>query len=157
MLSWILSVVGIVFISIIMEIILPNGKTNNFIKSIFSIFLLFIFISPIKEIINKFNTETFNEENIVLDENFLYDINQAKNESNQLLIQNRLKSKGIDGVNVVICNNLNNYDYTIDKIYIDTSNLVISNDLKHINKYEVITNTILELINIEKDKIIFNE
>lgn len=157
MLSWILSVVGIVFISIIMEIILPNGKTNNFIKSIFSIFLLFIFISPIKEIINKFNTETFNEENIVLDENFLYEINQEKNESNQLLIQNRLKSKGIDGVNVVICNNLNNYDYTIDKIYIDTSNLVISNDLKHINKYEVITNTILELINIEKDKIIFNE
>jgi len=155
--SWILSIIGIVFISIIMEIILPNGKTNKFIKSIFSVFLLFIFISPIKDLIHKFSNTTFNEDNIKIDENFLYDINLAKNESNQILIQNRLKNKGIEGVNVVICNNLQNYDYSIEKIYIDITNLVITDKNQHINKYEVITNTILELINIEKDKIVFNE
>ena len=155
--SWILSIIGIVFISIIMEIILPNGKTNNFIKSIFSIFLLLIFISPIKELINKFSYKTFSKENIILDEDFLYQVNLAKNESNQVLIQNHLKSKGIDGVNVIICNNLHNYDYSIEKIFIDSANLVLSSNINHINKYEVITNTILELINIEKDNIIFNE
>lgn len=155
--SWILSIVGIVFMGIIIDIISPNGKTNKFIKGIFSIFMLFTFLSPIKSIINNFSNTTFNNNKIELDNNFLADINIAKNESNQIIIQNRLSSLGIEGVIVTICSNVYKYNYEIEKIYVDTTNVVLSQDISHINKYEVITNTILELINIEKDNIIFDE
>ena len=37
--SWILNIVGIVFIGVIIEIILPDGKSNTFIKHIFNIFM----------------------------------------------------------------------------------------------------------------------
>ena len=40
--AWIFSVCGIVFLGLMVDVISPNGKTNNFIKSIFS--LIFIFI-----------------------------------------------------------------------------------------------------------------
>ena len=47
--DWILSITGIILVSLIVEIILPNGKTNNLIKSIVSIFSVFIIISPLKD------------------------------------------------------------------------------------------------------------
>ncbi len=34
--GWILSIVGIVFIGVILDIILPDGKTSKYIKHIFS-------------------------------------------------------------------------------------------------------------------------
>ena len=150
--GWILSIVGIVFMGIVIDIISPHGKTNKFIKGIFSIFMLFTFLSPIKSIINKFSNATFNENEIELDNNFLSNINIAKNESNQIIIQNRLNAIGVEGVIVTICSNVYKFDYQIEKIYVDTSNIVLSENISHINKYEVITNTILELINIEKGK-----
>ena len=45
--AWILSITGIILVSLVVEIILPNGKTNNLIKSIVSIFSVLIIISPL--------------------------------------------------------------------------------------------------------------
>ena len=157
MTKWIFSIVGIVFISVLIDIIIPSGKTNKFIKGIFSVFILFVFLSPLKSIVKKVGNISVEKNEIGLDENFLAEINISKNQSNVSLILNRLKTRGIEGVNVIICNNIYNFEYNIEKVLVDTTNIVLSQDITHINKYEVITNTILEIVNIEKDKIIFND
>ena len=76
MTGWILNIVGMVFIGVMLEIILPSGKTNGFIKSIFAIFLLYTIISPLPQL---FNSElNLNTNATVIDDNFIISLNLEK-------------------------------------------------------------------------------
>lgn len=59
--AWILSIVGVIFAGVIIEIIIPEGKTNAFIKSIFAIVFMYIIMSPVINIINDTNMLDFSE------------------------------------------------------------------------------------------------
>jgi len=59
--AWILSIVGIMFIGVIIEIIMPEGKTNTFIKSMFAIVFMYVVMSPIINLIKDANFIDFNE------------------------------------------------------------------------------------------------
>ena len=74
--GWLLNIIGIIFVGVLFEIILPDGKTNSFIKHVFTIFLLFTIISPISSFIN--NNFTLNTDVDVVDENFIYVTNLNK-------------------------------------------------------------------------------
>ena len=45
--EWILSIIGVVFIDLILDVLLPSGKTTAFIKSILAIAFMYVIISPI--------------------------------------------------------------------------------------------------------------
>ena len=47
MTAWLLSIVGVVFLGVMVDIISPSGKTGGFIKSMFAIFLVYVVITPI--------------------------------------------------------------------------------------------------------------
>ena len=47
--SWIMSIAGIICLSVIVELVLPDGQLNRYIKGIFSFIILLVIISPIKE------------------------------------------------------------------------------------------------------------
>ena len=81
-------------------------------------------------------------------------INEAKVSSIQDKIEVHLKSCGIDGVIVRIDANLSNDDFEIDKIYIDTTNLVLSENVTNINKYEVIIKEVSSLLKFESEKVV---
>ena len=53
MTAWIFSIIGIIFLGVMLEIVIPDGKTNSFIKSIYSIILMFVIVNPIIKIFNK--------------------------------------------------------------------------------------------------------
>ena len=44
---WILSIIGVVMIGVLVEIILPEGKTNTLLKSVVAVASIFIIISLI--------------------------------------------------------------------------------------------------------------
>ena len=49
---YILSVVGIVFVGVLVDIIMPDGKMNNFVKGVFGLVVLLVIITPIQKVFN---------------------------------------------------------------------------------------------------------
>ncbi len=150
MTSWLLSIVGIVFLSVLIDLIYPNGKTNSFCKTIFGIFAVIVMISPIL----KFDFNTIRNSNEIIDAELTNNIMNAKNEYYKLKIEDILKTNNIEGVSVEIESNLEDNVFEIENIYVDTTNIVLTNDLTHTNKYEVILQKIINAINIDSERII---
>ena len=96
--SYILSVLGIVLVSVLIEIILPSGQTAKYIKSVFSIFVVYVLISPILSMIKK-------------DYDITKYLQQGNMQINQTLLNNIYKDQ-IDAKNTDIENILENAGYT---------------------------------------------
>jgi len=150
--QFIFSIVGIVFLGVLIDIIYPNGKTNGFCKSIFAIFSLIVIIKPISKIKN-FDFETSN----FVNSNFVYRVNEARIDSIKNKIESHLILNGIDGVVVEIDGIIDDNEIIIENVYIDITSLVLSENLTNINKYEVITDEVVKVVNIDKERIIIYE
>ena len=50
--GYILSILGIVIAGVVIDVILPAGTINKYIKSIFSIFVVAVIISPVVKFIS---------------------------------------------------------------------------------------------------------
>ena len=153
--SWILSIVGIVCFGVIIDIFIPEGQINKYIKSIFSLLIVFVIISPLPNLLNG----NFSFENILnnfdseVDLNFLSNINKNKKEEIEKIIKESLLENEIDVPIEVNCNYLQE-EFEILNIFIDITN-VDKNQQENIRS-EIIK-IIQKNININKEKIIFNE
>lgn len=157
--SWILTICGVCVLSVVIDLILPDGQTNKHIKAVFSYILIFIIIAPIPKLLNKnFEIdEIFNEEEISIDNNYIYQLNQYKLDLLKKEIENDIKGKNIQGVEIAISADVFKSELEIKSIYVDLFNLVIDEKNQHINIEIVIVECIQNHINIEKEKIFFNE
>ena len=48
---YLLSIVGVVFLLVVVELVLPDSKISKYIKSIFSIFIVVVIITPIVKLV----------------------------------------------------------------------------------------------------------
>ena len=149
MTKWLLSILGVVFLAVLLDIVYPNGKTNKFCKSIFGILAIIVLISPISKIDFK-NTSNDNFVSVTLNKN----IQKSKDEYYKVKIENALGDDNICGVSVEIESNMDNNVYQIENVFVDTSNLVLTDFLTHNNKYEVIIQKISKLMEIEQERIV---
>ncbi len=147
--AWLLSVLGVIFLAVLLDILYPSGKTNAFCKSIFGLFAIVIMISPILKLKNIDNINT----NFV-DTNINESLKKSKEEYLKLKIENQLKNANINGAIVEIKGKMKNNVFEIENIFVDTSELVLTNNLTHKNKYEVIIQEILSVIEIEVERIV---
>lgn len=139
--EWILSIVGMAFLGVVIETIIPNGKLNMFIKSMFALFLLFIIVSPLPKIFNQsisFDTSFDYEEDV----SFLNKLNEKKLENYELSIKEQLIALGISNINIQFEADTTKSDFKVQKIYVDVCNIVLNDVDKHIN----ITDTILKVV-----------
>ena len=146
--SWLLGIIGIVFLGVLLEIVYPNGKTNAFCRSIFGIFAVVIMISPLLKL------KDINLDTDYVDESLVNSINDAKENYYKIKIEQKLKNNNINGAIVEIKGKTTNNEYEIENIFIDTSEIVLTENLTNINKYEVIIENILDAIEIDKERIV---
>lgn len=149
MTKWLLSILGVVFLAVLLDIVYPNGKTNKFCKSIFGIFAIIVLVSPIFKIDFQ-STSNDNFVSTTLNKN----IQKSKDEYYKFKIENALEDDDICGVSVEIESNMDNNVYQIENVLVDTSNLVLTDFLTHNNKYEVIIQKISKLMEIEQERIV---
>ena len=153
MTKWILSIVGMSFLGVVVETILPNGKLNKFIKSMFSLFLLFVIISPLPKIFNK-DISLSNNYDYKMDEVLLTNINQRKLNNYEKAIIDNLVKKGVSGVSIQFDADTTKSNLNIQKIYVDVCNIVLKNNAKHINITDTIVEVITSIINISKEGVV---
>jgi stage III sporulation protein AF len=153
MTAWIISIVGIVLLGVLIEIIIPDGKTNGFIKSIFSIIFMFVVISPIIKLINK--SDTIDLTNIEFNESKNNNLTEQKLTEIKFQIENHLRENGVEGADVEVMGYSTNKDIIINQINVEVNNLVILNKDEHINKYKLITKLIKEKVEVDEKNIVY--
>lgn len=150
--TWILSVAGVVCLSVLIEFIMPDGQMNKYIKSIFSFVIILVIILPLPKLFKKQNSSisVFDYEEINLQNDYLYELNLSKLSSITKVIESDIKELGYNDVSLSISADI--FDEKIDYrgIYVNLNNLVISDNFEHKNITEIkedITKVIGKYIN----------
>lgn len=154
---WILSIVGVVMIGVLVEIILPEGRTNRLLKSVVAVASIFIILSPLKNLdlkninfSNMFNT-------IEIDSNFVEDQRNNMVEALQTQIEKDLADSGYLNVSIELQVDKESEYLEFSNVFVDLRNLVLSSENLNINKYTNIVAIVGQVINIDKDSVIFYE
>ena len=154
--EYILSVVGVVFLGVLIDVILPEGEMNKYIKGVFAVIALFVMISPVQKIFDKdFNFEDvfYNSVSSTVDEDFII----ATNKQIVMQLKNTVKvelcNNGFENVNVEIECDLSSSQLNIKKVTVDISKMVINTNVAHINKYTEIKKIVAEFLNVEESDV----
>ena len=155
--SWILSILGIIIISLIIEIILPTGKTVKLIKSILGIFTIFIIISPLNKIdISNIYSSIFTTK-IEIDSEFIEKRKEEILEEYETEIIKNLEENGYFQIKISLDIEKNENDFKIKAIFVDIREMVLKTESLNINKYTNIMAIIKNIIKVDDNKIIFYE
>ncbi len=160
--TWIISIAGIICVSVIVELILPSGAMNRYIKGIFAFIIILVIILPVPKLLkSKLDlSEILDYGQIEVDENYLYQLNLDK--LNYLKEELETQTQTLGYKNVVISINADIFSsaFQIKSIYVDLSQIGISENAPHKNIIEIrqdISSVITKQIKIEEEKIYFNE
>lgn len=149
MMAWLISIIGVVFLGVLVDIIAPNGKTNAVIKCVFAIFVLVVMVSPIIKLLKKDW-----DIDIDVETDWMQTIKEEKLSSISENISQHLYDNGVpcvvevEGDFVANCVNISQV-----KIYI--SNSVLNNMDEHINKYKHITSMVKEIVEVDEEIVIY--
>lgn len=158
--AWILSIAGIICLSILVELIMPDGNMSKYIKTIFSFVIIFVIISPVPKLLNKeLNINSiFQYEDVELQKDYLYQINIYKLEEIQNCIEDEILKSGYEEVNISISADVFQEKLEFNAVYVDLSNLVISQNAMHKNIVDIqkdIKTIVVEYTNIKEEVIYF--
>ena len=158
MTAWILSIAGVTILSVVVDLILPSGQTAKYIKNIFAFVMILVIISPLPALIKgNFNVnDIFESEEIVLQEDYIYQVNRDKLTALEKEITSSLEEKGIKNVVVTINADIFQIEMKILEVNVDLSDLVIDENSGHIDIEKAITEVVNRLVG-EEVIIIFNE
>ena len=158
--AWILGIVGVVVLSIIVDLVMPNGSTSKFIKNIFAFVIVIVILSPIVSFLSKKDIkleDIFENNNITIQEEFLSSVNQKILNKLQKELENDMEEFGISGVQVGLKANIFEEELNIEQVSIDLKKCVIDENISHIDIKTSILKIVLRKINIEEEKIVFYE
>ena len=158
MTAWILSIAGVTILSVVVDLILPSGQTAKYIKNIFAFVMILVIISPLPALIKgNFNVnDIFESEEIVLQKDYIYQVNRDKLTALEEEITSSLEEKGIKNVVVTINADIFQIEMKILEVNVDLSDLVIDENSGHIDIEKAITEVVDRLVG-EGVIIIFNE
>ncbi len=106
--DWVLSIVGVVLITLLVDVLLPEGETNKYVKSIFSVVTVLLIVSPFPKILH--GDVTFlppPETQIETDADFLEYLYDVKVKTLTKDLEKRLLQEGYDVTLRLQCENRN--------------------------------------------------
>ena len=159
--NWILSIEGIICVSVIVELILPDGQMNRYIKGIFSFIIILVVIMPIPKLLNRDLdfSNIFDNSGYEIDSDYLYQVNLDKMNSVKNEIEKQIEKRGY--LNVVVSINCDIFDNSMQykSIFVDLSDLVISGQAEHNNISKIkkdISSIIMAIIDIDEEAILYD-
>ena len=157
MAGYILSILGIVVAGVFIDIIIPSGTINKYIKSIYAIFVLAVIITPIIKFFNDNQGFNLEYQEYEINQNLINYIQTNKIEAMENNIVSDLEDEGLLNIDILINYSLDNNELSINSCTINLGNLVISSDNQHINKYEIIKEIVRKHTNLADEEMIFYE
>ena len=154
--GYILSILGIVIAGVVIDIIIPSGTINKYIKAIYSIFVVAVLISPLVKFISKTQDISISYIEHETDKELLKYIYKMRVKSAEDNLENIFKIEGFENIDIILEFSIENEKLEYISCKVNLENLVISTDKQHINKYEFIKKTVKENTNLTDERIIIN-
>ncbi len=154
--TYLLTLVGVVFLIVIVQMLLPEGKISKYIRSIMGIFIVGTIMLPIARFADKdwdFGS-IFNFAEYQVDETAISNINGQTIQMLEQDMQKYLDKNGYQNVQVDIVWNMQKGILKINYVYINLASLVINKNIEHIDYYTKIKNLICEQFDIEEASVI---
>ncbi len=161
--GWILSIAGVICISVIVELVMPDGQMNSYIKKILSFIIVLVIILPLPKLLKTeidLNNIFDYSENIEVDEDYLYQLNLNKINIAKDDIETKIKSHGYNNVFVYVNADIFQNNMRFKSITVDLSGLVISGNSEHNDITKIkkdISKIITEYVTIDEEAIIYDE
>ena len=154
--KWVISIIGIIIITVLAEIIIPDGKTNKLIKFILTFVFAVVLISPLKNIKSlDFSAFSLSEEGIMpMDENLLNYIKDSKTRALERSLVSALEEKGVAGAEASIVSGYTEYELTIENVTVNLKKYVINGGSMNINIINTVKQTAESTLNIPTDKVV---
>lgn len=98
--AWLLKITGVIALSTLSLLLIPNGQTKKYVKGIFALITLFVLVSPLPKLLksdfsgfpNAFDTAV----ELEIDETFLYGVATNAYKTQERNIEKFLKENGIE-------------------------------------------------------------
>ena len=155
--GYILTILGIVIAGLLIDIILPFGSINKYIKGVYSLFVVAVLVNPIVKFLKRTQDFTISYEEYNINKDLLDYIYNKKVLSLETDLEEILSNNGFSNIDITLEFSIQNNELTYNSCKVNLKNLVISADKQHINKYEFITNIVKENTNLTNERIIINE
>lgn len=157
--EWLLSVTAVVLLTVLLELMVSEGKIKKYIQGILRLALVVTMIFPVIKFVKSdfnFDLKVDNgiEENIV-DISFLERIHAARYAETEISLENDLKNAGISGAKVHINIYYNSSGAVeVDYVTVDATHAVISEQDANILFTDKIKTTVKKRLNVSEEKII---
>lgn len=98
--AWLLKITGVIALSTLSSLLIPNGQTKKYVKGIFALITLFVLVLPLPKLLksdfsgfpNAFDTAV----ELEIDETFLYGVATNAYKTQERNIEKFLKENGIE-------------------------------------------------------------
>lgn len=153
MYSWLLNIVGVILISVLLEVILPSGKTAVFLKHIISLFVLYVVVNPIILFFTN-NYNIFKGDGISVDLNYIYNNNLNKVEYYESEIIKNIELMGYKNVSVILNGGIFEEDLSFNLAFVDLTNVENNSKSEKDKIIEDIKNVVIEIAGVSKENIV---
>lgn len=93
--AYIISIVGVICLGILLEIVLPEGKTAKYVRGAFSLLIVFVIAQPLPALLKKDYKLSFNGGELALDGKYEQEVYSAYSQRLAKLAEDRLLNGGI--------------------------------------------------------------
>lgn len=156
--GYLLAVIGIVFLGVLIDVVMPSGAMNKFIKGIFGVFIMFSVLKPLSNLENiKIDVDNIinSSQSVIVDKDFIEATSKKVVESYEDILSAKLADGGFMNVYVKISYEMEDCSIAIKKVSVYLENLVINTNMPHINKYEEMKTIIENYLKIDGEIIMF--
>lgn len=155
--GWVMSIVGMVVLSVVGDIILPSGKISKTIKGVFAFITVLVIASPLPKFFNGdfeiFSSLVGNGE-YSLDGNISQTIYDMRVKQAYSQVGTALETLGVFNTEITIVSENNDTFPLIEKIIINLDNAVINETEDNIITSERIRQVVAESASVDKEKVV---
>lgn len=156
MTEYILSIISVILLTGAAGIVLPEGKTGKFVKSVFAVATLVVILTPLIRWKNSSLPAFDNDYSIEYDENFLDYIDFKESEYRSGVIEEMLREEGYESLVQLYYERIDN-EFKITKVLIFLQNSGISGQDEHIYIPSEIIQAVADHCGVGTDKVVVNE
>lgn len=152
--GWIMSIVGGICLTTLIELVLQDDETKKYVKGIVSIIIFTIILAPIPKILTSNNdtsltySEQIVSEETTLNDEFLYKISEKQYEIIKNNTLSLLEERGYENIDINILLE-KNYNPKIIAIIVNLEKVVINNKDENIDIVKEIKSCIATQFNVD--------
>lgn len=138
--GWVLSVTAVVCLTVLLDIIMPDGQMKKYVKGIVSIIVIFVIVTPLASLaVGKFD---LTKGNITIDSDMLESLESTSDRYREIQLESMLSDDGITADVKIVSENGKK------KVEVIIKNEVLSENEMNILKQKV-TKTVAEFLDID--------